>query len=349
MELQERIKAFTRFGSVLLEELNENKSAANSLQSAILKAQAQNQWFTPDSIRFSLHNIAGLLSAAELNKWLISYESSIIKNKSPKKIGVIMAGNIPLVGFHDVLCVLLSGHHLMAKLSKDDAVLIPFLLNRLVETEPAFGASINYVDRLEKPDAVIATGSNNSARYFEYYFGKYPHIIRKNRNSAAIITGDENADALKKVGTDIFTYFGLGCRNVSKLYVPEAYDFDLFFQTIESFSAVMDHNKYMNNYDYNHAVYLLNGEKFLTNNFLIVRANEALATPVSVLNYEYYNNLNELEKKLRLAEQSLQCISVAGQPWQSFSIKTIPFGTSQSPGLNNYADNIDTLQFLLSV
>ena len=260
-----------------------------------------------------------------------------------------MAGNIPMVGFHDALCVLMSGNNLIAKLSKDDALLLPYLLKWLIEIEPAFKPQINFVERIERPDAVIATGSNNSARYFDYYFGKYPHIIRKNRNSAAIITGDETGDDLKYLGNDLFTYFGLGCRNVSKLFVPKEYNFNLFYQSIESFSAVMNHNKYMNNYDYNHAVYLLNGEKFLTNNFLIIRQSQALATPVSVLNYEYYTNLNDLDAKLKSAENDLQCITVAGKPWKNSSVKTIPFGTSQTPSLTEYADNIDTLQFLISI
>ena len=346
MELQERIKAFVRLGKVIAEELKK-KPAVDSWQSAVTKAYQQKQWFTPDSIKLALSNISSLLTEEKLNNWLGKYELN--KNQKPKNIGVIMAGNIPLVGFHDALCVLMSGNNLVAKLSKDDAVLLPFLMDLLIAIEPSFKPQIQFVERLEKPDAVIATGSNNSARYFEYYFGKYPHIIRKNRNSAAIITGDETADELIKSGEDIFTYFGLGCRNVSKLYVPEGYDFEPFYKAIESFSTVMEHNKYMNNYDYNHAVYLLNKEPFLTNNFLIIRESAALASPVSVLNYEYYNDLKDLERKLKEREDHLQCVTVAGNPWKNISIKTIPFGTSQNPSLHDYADGIDTMKFLVTL
>lgn len=344
MELQERIKAFVQLGTLL-----RNQSSVHSRQSAVIKAYQHNQWFTPDSIQLALTNISSSLTDEKLNHWLDKYELSGNKNQTPKNIGVIMAGNIPLVGFHDALCVLMSGNNLVAKLSKADAVLLPFLMDLLIAIEPSFKPQIQFVERLEKPDAVIATGSNNSARYFEYYFGKYPHIIRKNRNSAAIITGDETTEELKHLGQDIFTYFGLGCRNVSKLYVPARYDFDQFYKSIESFSTVMEHNKYMNNYDYNHAVYLLNKEPFLTNNFLIIRESAALATPVSVLNYEYYSTLADLERKLKQAEDQLQCVTVAGNPWKNISIKTIPFGTSQNPPLDEYADGIDTMKFLVTL
>ncbi len=348
MKLQERINAFAQLGTFITSELN-NPKANEKIQISIANAQQKNQWFTPSSIAFALKSIANSLTKTELSNWTVQYENELAKEHKPKKIGVIMAGNIPLVGFHDALCVLMSGNHLKAKLSKDDAVLLPYLFNELVRIEPSFIEQIEFVERLENPDAVIATGSNNSARYFDYYFGKYPHIIRKNRNSAAIITGDENEKDILKLGEDVFTYFGLGCRNVSKLYVPFGYDFGMFFRVLESFSEVMNHNKYMNNYDYNHAVYLLNLEPFVTNNFLILREHNQLATPASVINYEYYSNISELSSKIKIIENELQCLAVAGKPWDSIGIRTITFGTTQTPSLTEYADNVDTMKFLLSL
>ena len=348
MELQERIQAFTKLGSVL-NNLTAHAVHDENFRRVSEQAYLQNQWFTEKSVLQSISAIALMLDEKKLNEWLINYSKEIKNDNEPKDIGVIMAGNIPLVGFHDALCVLISGNKLLAKLSKDDAVLMPYLVDLLAEIEPAFKNKISYVNKLEKPDAVIATGSNNSARYFEYYFGRYPHIIRKNRNSAAILTGDELENELIKLGEDIFSYFGLGCRNVSKLFVPEEYDFDFFFKAMQHFSYVMEHHKYMNNYDYNRAVLLLNNEKFLTNNFLIVRAHTALTTPVSVVHYESYKDINDLDSKLKSALQQLQCVTVAGAPWKQLTVNTIPFGTAQCPQLNDYADNVDTLQFLLSL
>lgn len=254
-----------------------------------------------------------------------------------KSIGLILAGNIPMVGFHDVLSVLLSGHRALIKPASDDRILLPFLLGILAEIEPRFSDAIRLVDKLENPDAVIATGSNNSARYFEYYFGKYPHIIRKNRTSVAILSGNETDEELVRLGSDIFSYFGLGCRNVSKLYVPKGYVFDRFFKGMEQFGYLMQHNKYMNNYDYHRALFLLNQESFLTNDFLLLREHREVSTPVSVLHYESYANGADLNAGLETVQDQIQC---------TVGIGHLPFGTAQCPGPMDYADGVDTMDFL---
>jgi len=255
----------------------------------------------------------------------------------PFRVGLVMAGNIPAVGFHDLLCVLASGNQAVCKLSSDDEVLIPFLTDILARVEPAFGGQSKFVGRVSDVDAVIATGSNNSARYFEYYFRHHPHIIRHNRNGVAVISGDESVEELGRLGQDIFTYFGMGCRSISKLFVPSGYDFSQFFSVTERFSEVMQHNKYMNNYDYHRALFLLNNEAFLTNNFLSLRQNTAIASPVSVLHYDYYVSRMEVERYLEMEAEKIQCVVGKGY---------LPFGTAQAPGLSDYADGVDTMKFL---
>jgi hypothetical protein len=339
MELKQRIASFSRLGELIREKIERFEPGGinnnNDISLLINKAQQKNAWFTPSNIKQSLLAIASWLDTNELEKWLAAYSNVNVK---AVEVGVIMAGNIPLVGFHDFLCVLMSGQSIAIKSSSDDEVLLPAVVDWLVKIEPEWNNKIRFVSRIEKPGAVIATGSNNSARYFEYYFGKYPHIIRRNRNSVAVITGQESREELVSLGTDIFSYFGLGCRNVSKLYIPQGYILDPFFQAIEQYApAMMDHNKYMNNYDYHNAIFLLNSAPFLTNNFLIVRQHEALATPVSVLHYEYYKNEQDLQQKLKDQEENIQCI--VGK-------KFIPFGKSQMPGLSDYADGVDVMKFL---
>jgi hypothetical protein len=331
MNSNELISAFNQLGRTLQSDIKTGK-----LDSLIYRAYRHNGWFTPAFITESIEAITNWLDKESLEKWLSPYQ---IKNQKVNT-GLILAGNIPLVGFHDFLCVLMSGNKALIKCSKDDNVLLPAIIEMLYDLDSAFHPLITLADKLENADAVIATGSNNSARYFEYYFGKLPHIIRKNRNSIAVLTGNESTEELIALGQDIFSYYGLGCRNVSKLYIPEDYSFDNFFKAIEKYAEVMNHNKYMNNYDYYNAVYLLNGETFLTNNFLIVKENEMLATPVSVLHFERYKNIQEFENRITLQKDQIQCI--VGNNY-------LPFGMSQRPLLNDYADRVDTMQFLCNL
>jgi hypothetical protein len=341
MTFQQRISALSKWGSalqVLMEAIYDNYE--NPLFNAVVQAQNKNAWFAKSNSINALKEICNLLETNNLNKLV---EANIeLKNEleNPKTIGIVMAGNIPAVGFHDLLCVLLSGHKAKVRLSSDDAVLIPALTNILLEMYPEFQNQLEFVNQLSGMDAVIATGSNNTARYFDYYFGRYPSLIRKNRNSIAVLSGQETEAELNQLGHDIFDYFGLGCRNVSKLYVPEGYSFNPFFEAIESYSNLMEHNKYMNNYDYHRALFLLDGIPFLTNNFLIVRENEAYATPVSVLHYEFYSSLEDLEKKLEGDKELIQC---------RVGLNGLHCGSAQQPDILDYADGVDTMKWLLSL
>jgi hypothetical protein len=343
MQLEQRIEAISKLGlalSAMIEELESNQGeSGNKLPKIIKLANIKNQWFTPENTIQALKSLGKMLHRTNLNYWISQYSIEKRGNTRPKNVGIIMAGNIPAVGFHDLLCVLVTGNHAMIKLSSDDNVIIPFLLEVLTAIEPRFISQFTLVERIKEPDAIIATGSNNSARYFDYYFGKYPNIIRKNRNSIAVLSGTETPEEMYALGHDIFDYFGLGCRSVSKLYLPENFNFNLFFEGIASHGDLMNHNKYMNNYDYHNALFLLENIKFLTNNFVIVRENEPLATPVSVLHFSYYKNLEDLEKQLNEKESEIQC---------RVGINGLPFGASQQPGLNDYADGIDTVEWLLN-
>ncbi|MCF8319264.1 MAG: acyl-CoA reductase, partial [Sphingobacteriaceae bacterium] len=252
--------------------------------------------------------------------------------------------NIPMVSFHDIVCVLAAGHRALIKLSSQDKVLIPYVLDQLIAIEPAFADRINYVERLADFDAVIATGSNNSSRYFEYYFGKVPHIIRKNRTSIAIINGDETVEERAQLGVDIFSYFGLGCRNVSKIYVPKGHDMAHFFEPIESYNSIIQHHKYLNNYEYNKSIYLVNSDAHLDNGFLLTKPDTGLHSPLAVLFTEEYSSKAELEKHLQSIEEEIQCI--ASMSPLNLNNQVVPFGYTQFPRLWDYADGRDVMQFL---
>jgi hypothetical protein len=254
-----------------------------------------------------------------------------------------MAGNIPLVGFHDWLAVIMTGHTAVIKLSEKDNALFPFLLERLKTIDERTTDWTIQVERLQDFDAVIATGSNNTARYFETYFAKYPHIIRKNRNSVAILTGAESDEDLKRLGIDIFRYFGLGCRNVSKLYIPKNYDLPHLLKVLDIYSDIQNHNKYRNNLDYNRALLLLNQMPHLTNDCIIFQENEALISRIGVIHYEYYDDTETLKEKLSKEKENIQCI-VSALPIPPF--KTILFGETQSPSLFDYPDEVDCIDFL---
>ncbi len=339
MQLQQRINAFSALGKQISEELN-NDSFAPYFN----RTFAENGWFTPENSRQSLEAIAKyFLDEAYMEKWLQNY--GLQDNKSPKTIGLVLAGNIPLVGWHDVQTVLMSGNKAQIKLSSKDKVLPERLLKMLIEIEPAFADCIEIAERLKDFDAVIATGSANTVRYFEYYFGKYPNVIRGSRNSVAVLTGNESNEELENLGFDVFSYFGLGCRSVSKLYVPRDYNFNKMFEAFEKFKEVANHNKYRNNYEYHKSLLLLNREHHLDNGYLIVREDKALCSSVASLNFEYYDHTSEVEKILQNNKESLQCV-VANE---GVVAGTLPLGASQKPMLWDYADGIDTMSFLLNL
>lgn len=312
------------------------------LQKGCQISERNNPWFTKEYIDKALQSIGNMLNEQDTTKWL----SRIPPCKVAKKVGLILAGNIPLVGFHDVLCVLASGHHALIKLSSQDNMLLPILLQKLSDLDPSIAQQYTFVERLEKFDAVIATGSNNSSRYFEYYFGKVPHIIRKNRNSVAIISGQETPQDFQLLGNDIFDYFGLGCRNVSKIYVPKNYNFSPMLDEFQIFTDVAKHNKYLNNYEYNKSIFLVNNIPHLDTGFLLITQNKSLASAISVLHYEEYEN-NPLPM-LETEQDKIQCL-VSNIVEPSTKISCVSFGQTQQPEIWDYADGINTIDFLKSI
>ena len=318
------------------------------LEELIQLAEQYNGWFIPQNSRQAIAGIGGMLNRENIEKWLtVEFEKVRPGKKHVYNIGLILAGNIPAVGFHDILCVLVAGHRALVKLSSQDQKLIPYIFQKLTDIEPAFDGQIEYVERLKNFDAVIATGSNNTSRYFEYYFKNVPHIIRKNRNSIAVLTGKESTNDLKQLGKDVFDYFGLGCRSVSKIYVPAGYDFKSFFEAIESFNWIGNHNKYRNNYDYNKSIFLVNGDSHLDNGFLLLKQDNALQSPLATLYYETYDDLKSLEKKLVTLNNQIQCV-VSAAPLK-ISNQQVYFGDSQKPKLWDYADGVNTMRFLFDV
>lgn len=345
---QQKLGAFVTLGTVL-RSLGCNESwpgyscglsetEYSDLQHIVATNHHFNGWFTPDHVRKALLEWSDALQAESMEKWLAPYHIPAFR-ENPKNIGIICAGNIPMVAFHDILSVMMSGHLALIKLSSDDNKLIPALLKALVTIDSHMSATFQFVDqKLSGHDATIATGSNNTSRYFKYYFGKMPHIIRKGRTSVAILDGKETAEELRGLAHDIFDYFGLGCRNISKIYIPRGYELDQFFKGIYEFHPIINHNKYANNYDYNKAVWLLNLENLLDNGFILLKEENALASPTGSLYYEYYDDEKTLREQLKSMDESIQCI---------VSKKDIPFGKSQSPRLMDYADGVDTISFLI--
>lgn len=308
---------------------------------ALAKAQAANPWFIPAFMKEALEAIrTSFLDAILCDTWLASYPQG---NSSGKNIGLVMAGNIPLVGFHDLFSVLASGHTAMVKLSDKDAYLLPYVTQLWSSILPALASRIRYVDKLEHMDAVIATGSNNSLRYFEYYFNKYPHLFRQNRNGVAILHGNESPEALRLLASDLFLYFGLGCRNVSKIYVPEGYDFSAWHEAIEPWAFVGNHNKYKNNLDYNFAIYLINNVPHIHLEHLILKQDDAIASRIGCLHYSFYTDQEQVVLDLQKRKEEIQCV-VSGSPIEGW--EHIRFGESQRPALDQYADGVDTMTFL---
>lgn len=344
MNLQYRIDLISRLGEYILSNDTDWSEAKE-------KAGYENGWFIPEFVDLATKNIGHLfLQREKLQSWTDFYQlqtshsttagaglaSSRLK---PQVVGIVMAGNIPLIGFHDFLSVFVSGHKAYIKPSSKDQVLIKHLVEKLTAWDAEVKSFVEFSEMLKGCDAYIATGSNNSSRYFDYYFGKYPNIIRRNRTSVAIITGEETTEDLEKLADDVYLYFGLGCRNVTKMYVPKDYDFVPLIGAFRKYNYLSDHHKYKNNYDYNLALSLLNKKYYMTNGSILLIEDPAIFSPISQLNYEFYNDNDDLTAKLPVA-QDLQC--VVGKSF-------IPFGQSQSPSIGDYADGVDTLKFLLEL
>ena len=331
MTVQERIAAFENLGKYL------QTIDPVTFQEIALRAKNENSWFTEESIKSAFAGIVNYLERTSLISWTSQYQ---FNTTSPKRVAVITAGNIPLVGFHDLLAVLISGNKLIVRPSSKDTSLLKFIVQKLIDFEPRFSDYIQFAEQLKDFDAVIATGSDNSSRYFDYYFKKYPHIIRKNRSSCAVLSGFESDDELKTLAKYVFTYFGLGCRNVSKLFIPGEYDFVKLFESWQSYEHVLLHHKYHNNYDYQKSILLVNRDEFLDNGFILLQENKKLVSPIAVLYYEYYSDWNDLIKKLEEHQDKIQC--VVGNVSQA----SVRIGQAQSPKLDDYADQINTLEFL---
>lgn len=337
IDLQSRILLMTKLGQYL-------SSNDENLIESIDSAFRANGWFTPEFVKLSLDNIAQyFLKEEALSNWIAQYPKIASDQVSPKNVGIVMAGNIPLVGFHDFLCGFISGHRLKIKLSSKDTVLWQHIFSRLQQWNDQFDKQVETAEMLKGCDAYIATGSNNSARYFEFYFQKYPHIIRKNRSSVAILDGTESAEALEHLSDDVSQYFGLGCRNVTQIYVPKEYNFEPLLAAFNKYISHIDHNKFKNNYDYQLALYLLNKQYYMSNGHILLVESDSVYAPISVVHYQYYDNKEELISKLSQNE-AVQCISIAGA--QQTDSGLVNFGGNQKPRLTDYADGVDTMNFL---
>ena len=352
MELEKRINAFVELGKFLTQfkQINIVKDSSvkhndlffDDFKHQLKLAEETNGWFTKDNLIFSLKGWSKQLTYKNINTFILKYNMTSL---SCKNIAIIMAGNIPLVGFHDFFSVLISGHNVVVKQSINDKQLLPLIAKYLEIVEPEFKSKITFIDgSLKDFDAVIATGSDNTARYFEYYFREVPSIIRNNSNSVAVLNGNETQDDLEGLSHDIFRYYGLGCRNVSKLFIPKSYDFKDFFQSIYSWHPIINQSKYANNYDYNKAVYLMSEFDMLENGFLMLKEDHRYSSPIATLFYEFYDSKKILKKKLEEDQAKIQCVVSS-----NFSDSEIKFGCTQTPNLWDFADNVDTIEFLLKI
>ena len=348
MILKEKNKILSQLG-IILKNLGEkkpwpgysigiNESEYNELEELVVRVHAHNGWFSPEAVRQAFLGISTWLTDESLENWQLKYK---LTQSKPKRVAIIMAGNIPLVGFHDFLAVFVSGNVSIVKMSSEDKHLFPAIINTLSLFDERIFEWVEFAEMpLQKFDAVIATGSNNSARYFESYFGKYPNIIRKNRSSMAVLTGDETKAELAELGKDIFQFYGLGCRNVTFMWIPENFELNRFFEAIYDFNQIVNHNKYANNYDYNKAVHLMNLEQLLDNGFIILKEDQSLHSPLAMLNYARYKDVEDVNSFINSNEDAIQVI--VGKQYA-------PFGTSQTPKISDYADGIDTMEFLVSL
>ena len=350
MNLEERIQSFVKLGNFFkqfttskiekFEESENNTLFFDAFKMQIERAYENNGWFTKENVLKAIESWANALTYENLTTWTSNYSF----NTEPKTVALILAGNIPLVGFHDFLSVLISGHKVIAKLSSNDKYFLPLIAKFLEYDNTYFKDKIVFTEKkLTQFDAVIATGSNNTARYFEFYFKNKPNIIRKNRNSVAILTGNETKEELEYLGEDIFQYFGLGCRSVSKIFVPKDYNFDLLFNALYKYKNIIAYKKYENNYDYNKAIYLMSQFKFLENGFFMLKEDSSYGSPIGTLFYEYYTSLPSLQSRLTQEKDKIQCI--VSNLKQSNSVY---FGQTQHPKLWDYADDVDTIDFLLN-
>lgn len=354
MNLNDRILAFAKLSEFMLAVANETpenideflKEDYFSFNKLIKQVKIYNPWFIEKFVRSQLKALAIVMTKEKIEDWILPYSDKIISTKS-KKIGVIMAGNIALVGFHDFVSVLITGHHFIGKVSSKDEHLPKKIAEILIKIEPRFKNKITFLaEKLTNYDAVIATGSNNAARYFEYYFSKVPNIIRTSRNSLAVLTSKETEEDLENLADDILLYFGLGCRNISKVFVPKDYKFDKLFEALYKHKDLINENKYANNFDYNRAIFLMNIDDFLENGFFIIKSNPNLASPVSVLHYEYYDDLNSIKEYISAQQSNLQCV-VSNE--KEIGDNILDFGQTQTPLLSDYEDNIDTIEFLTNL
>lgn len=350
--IEKRINAFCKLGDFLSqfsqekiekkENIPHNDLFYDGFKHQLKIAGENNTWFTKENLLFSVENWAKALTNDQLTNWVLEEN---IKVNNPKLVAIIMAGNIPLVGFHDFLSVLISGHSVLVKQSSNDKHLLPFLAKYLEYVEPELKGKITFTEeKLSGFDAVIATGSNNTARYFEYYFKDTPSIIRKNRNSVAVLTGNETEEQLQNLSNDVFRYFGLGCRSVSKVFIPKNYNFDAFFNGMYQRHEIINNAKYANNYDYNKAVYLMSEFDILENGFLMIKEDESYASPIASVFYEYYDSLDDLKIKLWEDREQIQCV-VADNVVEN----EVAFGQTQHPKLSDYADGVNTLAFLATI
>ena len=347
LDFKERIKAFSELGTLFKENIDkkENKNFPKwdlLLEDTLIESKTYNSWFTIDNLKLSLKNWSKSLEETIISDWLFRYN---VVDKSSKKIAIIMAGNIPVVGFHDLLCSLLLNFDCLVKLSSDDKLLIPFIVKFLESRNKKFKNKVIFEnEKFKNFDGVIATGNNKSHRYFDDYFSKYPNLLRKTRHSIAVLDGNESDNDLTGLSNDVFNYFGLGCRSVSKVFLPRGYDLDILFNAFFSFKEIINHNKYVNNFDYNKAVYLMSKEKFIENGFLILKEETKLGSPIGCLFYEFYDNKEDINKLILKNSDSIQCVA------SNLNLKTnIQFGQTQCPNISDYADNNDTIKFLLKI
>ena len=349
--MQKRIEAFIKLGHFLSQFSNHKIEKKDTIEfndlffdgfrHQVKIATENNSWFTNENIFSALTNWSKALTEKNLSQWLKNYQFTT----SNKRVAIVMAGNIPLVGFHDFLSVVIAGHNVVVKQSSNDKHLLPFLAKYLEYVAPEIKGTIEFTDKkLSNFDAVIATGSTNTARYFEYYFKNKPSIIRKSRNSVAVLTGNETEDQLKALGDDVFQYFGLGCRSVSKLFVPKNYQFDDFFKGMFHKRDIINNIKYANNYDYNKAVYLMSEFDILENGFLMIKEDSSYASPIASVFYEYYTDISEIKEKIVTDKDKIQCVISQG-----LLEDEVDFGESQNPQLWDYADGINTLDFLVKI
>ncbi|WP_298777876.1 acyl-CoA reductase [uncultured Polaribacter sp.] len=341
-KLSDFLSQFSTAGITKKENIAHNDLFFDGFKHQLKIAEENNSWFTKENLLLSIKNWSNALTENNLTHWVTSEN---LKEVSSKTVAIVMAGNLPLVGFHDFLSVLISGHSVIVKQSSGDKHLLPYLAKYLEYVEHFFKGKITFTEqKLENFDAVIATGSNNTARYFEFYFKNKPNIIRKSRNSVAVLTGKETEKQMQNLADDVFTYFGLGCRSVSKIYVPKGYNFDSFFNGMYTKKDIINNAKYANNYDYNKAVYLMSEFDLLENGFLMIKEDESYSSPIATVFYEYYDNLIDLKIKLHEDKDKIQCIV-----GKNIVENEIDFGQTQNPKLWDYADGVNILEFLTNI